>query len=677
VGQVRLAGVWICAFLSVLLTACGGSGGGGSTTPPPVTPGITSIKVTPSPATALIGNTVQFSATVNGNGTFDTTVKWSVAAPSGWSGSAGAIDSNGLYVTPYPAPATVTVVATSSSDVTKSGSVSLAINAPSATSGPAVVVDAGSQAHAINPLIYGMNAYQQDPAVAKQISLPVNRWGGDATTRYNYLLDVTNSANDYYFENGINNNSAYPDVSDFNSQVSQDIATGTKTLGTVPLIGWTTARVKACGFSVAKYGAQQKTDPYWPDCGNGMMPDGKTSITGNNPSDTSTPVDETFVNGWVKYLVNKFGSAANGGVAIYDLDNEPEWWYGVHKDVHPIPMSYDEVTNKGLSYAKAIKDADPTAEVSGPVISFWPAYFYSMKDVTTGWGTGPCYCTNGNPVDRLAHRDVPLIEYYLQQFKKSQDANGVRLLDYVDLHTYFAATNAGLNPAGDTDLQQARLNSTRVFWDPTYTDPAYTDPNDRTSSAKPFPPQLIPMMRNWVAQDYPGTKLAITEYNWGGQEHINGAVAQADILGIFGREGLDMGTLWGPPDPTKQVPGLAAFLMYQNYDGASSKFGDMSISASSANQGQLAVYAALRTSDSALTIMVINKTYSDLATPISLANFSTASKAKVFQYSNANLAAISALPDQAVTPPPTGGTTSSVSVTAPAQSITLLVVPRT
>ena len=44
------------------------------------------------------------------------------------------------------------------------------------------------------------------------------------------------------------------------------------------------------------------------------------------------------------------------------------------------------------------------------------------------------------------------------------------------------------------------------------------------------------MMKKWVANDYPGTKTAITEYNWGGQEHINGALAQADILGIFGRE---------------------------------------------------------------------------------------------------------------------------------------------
>jgi Glycoside hydrolase family 44 len=61
----------------------------------------------------------------------------------------------------------------------------------------------------------------------------------------------------------------------------------------------------------------------------------------------------------VKYLVGKFGDAAHGGVAIYDLDNEPEWWAGVHRDVHRTPMSY-ELTNKGLSYAKAVNDADPT-----------------------------------------------------------------------------------------------------------------------------------------------------------------------------------------------------------------------------------------------------------------------------------------------------------------------------
>jgi Glycoside hydrolase family 44 len=638
-------------------------------------PGVTSVTVSPNPATAIVGNNLQFSAMVNGVGSFDNTVTWSVSGPSGWTGDVGTISSSGLYQTPYPAPATVTVVATSNGDNTKSGSVTVTLSAPAAAAGPALTVDAGNQTHPISPLIYGMNAYQLDPSVPKAFNLPVDRWGGDATSRYNYLLDATNSAADWYFENSTGAASGYPDNSQFNTQVTQDRSTQTKTLGTVPLMGWTTTRNHACGFSVAKYGPQQKTDPYWPDCGNGVKPDG-TNITGNNPLDTSTAIDASFVNGWVTYLAGKFGNAASGGVAIYDLDNEPEWWDSTHRDVHPLPYTYDELTNDGLTYAKAVKDADPTAETSGPVISFWMDFFYSKKDIETGWSTGPCYCANGNPVDRLAHGDIPLIDYYLQQFKKYEDANGVRLLDYLDLHTYFAADNLAFSTAGDTAAQEARLNSTRVFWDPTYTDPNFTDPNNRTSSAPPYPPQVIPLMKTWVANDYPGTKTAITEYNWGGQEHINGALAQADILGIFGREGLDLGTLWGPPNPQTQVPGLIAFLIYRNYDGAGSQFGDVSLASTSAQQGQLSVYGALRSSDNTVTVAVINKTYGELTSQVSLANLVPSGKAKVYQYSNANLGTIVALPGLTVTPPASGSTTSTVSATFPAQSITLLVVPK-
>ena len=674
------AAAWMAVGLSLLLAACGGGGGGSTSTPTPtpIASTITSVKVSPSPATATIGSQVQFTATVAGTGSFDSTVSWSLQAPSGSSLSPGTLSKTGLYTTPYPAPATVTVTATSNQDATQSGNVTVALNPPAAAAGPALSVDAGNPAHAINPSIYGMNAYQLDPAEAKAVSLPLDRWGGDSATSYNYLLDVDNAASDWYFENFPGATTGYPDTSEFNTQVAQDAADGTKNMGTVPLVGWTPLRNTACSFSVAKYGAQKATDPYRADCGNGVLLNGNN--VANDPADAYSPIDETFTAAWVKFLVGKFGNAASGGVAIYDLDNEPSWWDAVHRDVHPLPFTYDELTSKSLAYAKAIKDNDPTAEVSGPVMDYWMDYFYSKKDIETGWGSGPCYCANGNPTDRLAHGDVPLIEYYLQQFKQYQDANNVRLLDYLDLHTYFAASyqgsSVGLTTAGDTGAQQARLNSTRVFWDPTYTDPNYTDPGNRTSTAPPYPPQLIPMMRKWVTDDYPGTKLAITEYNWGGQEAMNGALAQADILGIFGREGLDLGTLWGPPDPKTQVPGLMAFEIYRNYDGAHSLFGDMALPSTSVDQSQLSVYGALRTADGMVTVVVVNKTYGDLTATLSLPNLTPNGAAKVFLYSNANLAAIIPQPDLTVTPPATGSTTSSIAATFPAQSITLLVVPK-
>ena len=656
----------------------------------PSGPKITSVTVTPNPATATIGGTQQFAATVAGSGSYSSAVTWSVQAPFGSSLSPGTITSSGLYITPYPAPATVTVTATSTQDTTMSGSVTVALAPPATAAGPALAVDAGNQTHAISPYIYGMNAYTLSPTAAKAANLPIDRWGGDATTRYNYKLDVISSASDYYFENQTGNigDEANPvsGVSAFDAFVQSNIAVGAKTLGTVPVMGWVAKDSTSCSFPTSTYPSQYSVDPYR-SCGDGELPS-QTAITGNDPTVTSTTVGPSWAGGWVTYLAGKFGTAANGGVAVYDLDNEPSWWDAVHRDVHPSPSTYDEVTNNGIATAQAIKAADSTAEVSGPVVDYWWNYFYSKKDIESGWSSGsPCYSPWSNPVDREAHGGVPFIEYYLQQFKTAQTTSGSRLLDYLDLHTYFAPDYQGnsiaFSTAGDTGEQQVRINSTRVFWDPTYTDPNYPQPNYSTdanysSSCSPplQAPQLIPMMQSWIAKDYPGTKTAITEYNWGGQESINGALAQADILGIFGSYGLDLGTLWGPPDPTTQVPGLMAFEIYRNYDGNNSTFGDQSLAASSANQGSLSVYSALRTADNMVTVVVINKTYGDLTDTISLANLAPNGSAKVFLYNSANLAAIVAQPDLTVTPPPTGSTTSTLSATFPAQSITLFVVPK-
>ena len=175
----------------------------------------------------------------------------------------------------------------------------------------------------------------------------------------------------------------------------------------------------------------------------------------------------------------------------------------------------------------------------------------------------------------------------------------------------------------------------------------------------------------------PAPRLAFTEYNWGGQENINGAVAQADILGIFGSYGLDMATLWGPPDPTTQVPGLMAYEIYRNYDGKKSMFGDTALASTSANQGQLSVYGALRASDNAVTVVVINKTYGDLTSTLSLPGLSsTVTSAQAYLYSNANLNAIVAQPAVTVTPGSGGAASTIANYTFPAQSITLFVVPQ-
>ena len=132
-------------------------------------------------------------------------------------------------------------------------------------------------------------------------------------------------------------------------------------------------------------------------------------------------------------------------------------------------------------------------------------------------------------------------------------------LDYFDEHFYPQGSGIALASAGDADTRPADpLHS--LLWDPTYVDESWIG---RDVGAAPI--QLIRRMKRWVSAYYPGTKTAITEYNFGGLESINGALTQADALGIFGREGLDLATMWAPSKASQ--PGAFAFRTYQTTTG--------------------------------------------------------------------------------------------------------------
>lgn len=531
----------------------------------------------------------------------------------------------------------------------------LAGPAQGATAGPAISVDATTGRHAIDPHIYGMNF--ADEALAKELNLPVSRWGGNATTRYNYQLDAYNAGSDWYFENlhYDNDTSALPDGSEADKFVEQNGRTGTDTVLTVPMVGYTTAaRNDNCGFSIAKYGPQQGSDAQWrPDCGNGKAADG-TNITGNDPADTSVPINADFTKGWVQYLDSAYGKAGSGGVRFYDLDNEPDLWHATHRDVHPAGASYEEIRDTTYATAAAIKDADFGAQTLGPVGWGLNSLIYSGLDQETcNRLGGDCW---SNPPDQAAHGGMQFAPWYLQQMNAYEQSHGRRILDYFDDHIY--PQQSGV--FGDNDdpaTQELRLRSTRQLWDPSYVDESWINQ----------PVQFIPRMRSLVDENYPGTKLAITEYNWGAQGYIDGALAEADVLGIFGREGLDLATLWDPP--TASEPGAYAFRMFRNYDGNGGSFGDTAVQAASADQGQLAVYAAERSSDDALTVVVINKTTGDLSAPVSVTGSTgLAGSAQVYRYGQDNLSAIEHPADQ---PLSEGGFTA----TFPAYSITEYVIP--
>lgn len=495
-------------------------------------------------------------------------------------------------------------------------------------SAPTLSVDASASVHPISPQIYGIDNYVLDPTFAKEIQVPNVRWGGNTTTRYNWTVDSTNQGFPYFFLGGTGQATPNPGAmvdSMINTYKPAD------SLVTIPIIPYVNkSAAYTCSFPVSVYGPQQATDPNpLPDgevCGNSLTPSG-TQLTDNNIYANSINNSTTLQQEWMQHLVGTFGTAANGGVKFYQLDNEPYAWSDTHRDVMPVQPTYPTITQLSQQYAAMVKQADSTALILGP------------SDWMGGW-IGDTTTQNG----------LFAGQYYLQQMAAYDQANGQRILDYFDEHYY-----------PDVSTPAIQLASTRTLWDPTYNGGTTVEQFDFKG-----PMMLIPRFRSWISQYYPGTLLSISEYSIdSGQKSIVDAIAEMDVLGIFGQQPLDFANMLTPPGP--QDPIAFAFRMFRNYDGNSGQFGDTSFSGVSSDPGSLSIYAAQRASDHAVTIMVINKTTSAATTAISLANLNLPASAQVYTYSQASLTAI-AHPSDAVI------TYGSLNYTFPAYSAVLFVL---
>ena len=466
--------------------------------------------------------------------------------------------------------------------------VTLATNAP-----VTITVDASANRQAISPLIYGV-AFAPSSNVLQDLNAPLHRSGGNETTRYNWQLNAANHAADWYFESiGETDSTAGADGDDF---IQESKGAGAQAMLTIPIMGWVAKlganRASLASYLTNKYGVQTATDPYWPAAGNGVAPGG-SNITNNDPTDASVMVTTNFQAGWVRHLTNQWGAATKGGLKYYLMDNEWSLWNSTHRDVHPVGATMDEVLGDFCSYAAMVKGIDPNALVAGPEEWGWPGYLYSGYDQQ--WSGAN---TNYNPADypdRQAHGGQDFGPWFLSQVKQRDQAAGRRLLDVFTLHCYPQEGSVGDDAAIDTATELLRNQSTRQLWDTNYVDPSWIDQVIA----------LIPRMKSWVATNYPGTLTGITEYNWGAEAYASGGTAQADVLGIFGREGLDLASRWTAP--AADTPTYNAFKMYRNYDGNKSTFGDTSVRATVPNPDVLSAFGAVRTADGALTLMVVNK----------------------------------------------------------------------
>ena len=366
-----------------------------------------------------------------------------------------------------------------------------------------IQIDALSNRHAICPLIYGV-AFATNATLLQDLNAPLHRSGGNATTRYNWQLNATSHAADWYFESIADGDTAGGDGDDF---IQESKSGGAQAMLTIPIIGWVAklgpGRASLASFSTNKYGPQAATDPWWPAAGNGVATNG-LDITTNDPTDANMTADTNFQAGWVQHLTNYWGTATNGGLLYYLMDNEWSLWDSTHRDVHPVGATMNEVFTDFCNYATMVKGIDPNALVAGPEEWGWPGYLYSGYDQQ--WSGAHNDYNPADYPDRAAHGGQDFGPWFLSQVQQRSQTAGRRLLDIFTLHCYPQEGNVG-GDAVDAATELLRNQSTRQFWDTNYLDPSWI--NSVIA--------LIPRMKSWVATNYPGTKIGITEYNWGAE----------------------------------------------------------------------------------------------------------------------------------------------------------------
>lgn len=504
--------------------------------------------------------------------------------------------------------------------------------------------------HEISDEIYAM-AFTTD-AIREEMRLPLNRWGGNSTERYNHETESTNLGLDWFFTNAEESYSH----DDF---IAGNLDDGTDSLVTVPAMGWVSSHAEAgCSFPVTDsqgagtgLGPQDAEVQHWLNpavrCGSGFV-NGEFMRGAADPTLNHIATDDVWAAEWIQELVDTYGSAADGGVQIYAVGNEPGLWEGSHGDVHPEPTTRQEIIDTNITYAQAIKNVDPSAEVIGPVLFGGYSFYVSTDELLQGARPG----------------DVPnFTTDYLQAMADAEAATGQRLIDRFAVHFYD-------DRVYQDGTDEMRLQATRSLWDPTFAPQDWWAVRD-FNLGEGF--AIIPRLQGQIDRNYPGTELAITEYNFGGDQTLAGGLAQVDALGIFGREALDTAVIWDPfgdwigltEAEYNDRPLMWAFRMYRNYDGQGATFGDRSLFASSSDDSAVSIYAAERSADGATTVMIVNK--GDATTVgLDLMNANAISGAG-YRYSGADLGSIEQL----------GSVALDGSLDLPALSATLLVLDDT
>jgi len=484
-------------------------------------------------------------------------------------------------------------------------------------------VDVTKDVRPISPYIYGHN--QPDWGAARSFTLV--RQGGNRLSAYNWENNASNAGSDWSHQNDnyLGGGTTPAEVPRFFA--AQAHANNMIPLVTVPITGYVAADINGGGdvantpdYLNVRFRRSYSTKP--------------TAFSLNpNLTDGNVYQDE--------FVWSLRQRLANNKPVWYSLDNEPDLWWHTHPRIRPNIPSYVDFLALSKDYASAIKRVEPNSLVFGAVNYGWSGFqeFQNAPDKSKGF----------------------FLDYYLQEMKKAHDASGTRLLDVMDVHWYPEVYVNGrriVQDDLDTSMYAARMQAPRSLWDPTYDEGSWVS---QWGTGGPI--KLLRFLKTKIDTHYPGTKLAITEWNYGGGANITGGVAAADVLGIFGREGLFAASHWNMRNDERYV--YAAFKMFRDFDGNGAKFGDTSVMATTSDVAKVTAYASTHTDlKGSVTLVLINKQSGSQSVSVKVAGTSKLKPTLMARLQSGLAAPVSA------TPPAISGDT--VTVTLPATSVTTI-----
>lgn len=431
----------------------------------------------------------------------------------------------------------------------------------------------------ISPWVFGSNeigAMDGGPLSAEldaASGVTARRLGGNLMTTYDWASNTSNAGKDWRYANGpflpdalrLSEDARRTPHAVIDAMHAASRAMGAKSLVTLPLAGF----VAADGDGPVAPEDSAPSRRFKPVRWDGRPPAG-------------APIDASVcdVPHLLARLLEKHGTAAEGGVFAYALDNEPGLWSETHPRIVREKPTIASVIERSVAAARVIKAIDPGALVFGPA-SWGPSEFATFQDAPD-W---PSYARYGS-----------FLAAYLDAFAKASEAAGLRLLDALDVHWYPYSRAGDLFRTEDPRLAAALLDAPRSLDEAGFVENSWVPKVLKPGATEGLGLPLLPSLKRLVERWNPGTKIAITEFNYGGAGLPASSLALADALGRFAAGGVFFASHWG------SLAGCLgdAYRLYRDLGGTA-------VPVEGAPREALSAFAARRGPGGRIDVVLLNK----------------------------------------------------------------------